>query len=177
LAAAIPAALESGDKLPAGQRRLIQNAIGEAQGRDAAGGSLLLSMALINGYAAAAFTEQGESLLPEHEDLAKIWPDEIAYVLARAPHRLDILPTYLNWLLVKQRPDDLRAMLIKAARLDEAHPVVLWFSGILLIGSSDAAQKREGLLLMRNALAAGIERFMPVDNSIKAALKPGPAAK
>jgi hypothetical protein len=174
---AVPAAIKTKDKIPAEQLELLQQTIREAQRRAAAGGSLYVSMALINDYAAAAFTPDGTRVLPAPDSLAQVWLHEIAHVLDRAPQRLDVLPAYLNWLLLDHRHADMQAMLARAAAVDRDHPVVLWFSGVLLIEEPDVAIKQRGLALMRRALAQGVERFMPVDASIKSALGRGVAAR
>jgi hypothetical protein len=177
LADSTSAAITTADKLPAPQRLLLYKTMKEARQRSAAGASQFLSVALVNAYAADAFTPAGGHPLLDKAELALLWPDEILIMLERAPQRLDVLSPYFNWLVLNQRNTGLRQMLIKAAAIDPTHPVVLWFSGLLLIGASDAATKEEGLELMRRALARGIERFLPIDDKIKSALAPGAIAR
>jgi hypothetical protein len=141
-----------------------------ASDRAARGGSVMLAMAVLNADATIAFTQDGARLLPEGMTLATAWPRAIGLVLDRAPQRLDILPSYLNWLLSQGRRDDLRSMLARAGRIDPRHPLVLWFSGAAMLDAADPAARRHGLDLMRQALAADVERYMPVDGAIKAEL-------
>ncbi|MDR3500195.1 MAG: hypothetical protein P4L72_13325 [Parvibaculum sp.] len=165
--------LNADGDLPEGQRLLLKRVLGEAAKRSAAGSSVSLSVALANISAAAAFTKDGEAILPDGDTLQNVWPRQIYDVLARAPLRLDILPTYFNWLLVEKNSEDARVMLAFARGIDPDHPVVLWFEGVALLENYDVATRKRGLELMRRALAGGIERFMPVNEKIKAALEKG----
>lgn len=127
-------------------------------------------MALVDAYAAMAFAPDGVRLLPPGTELFDVWSGGLHQILRRAPQRLDVLAAYFNWLLVQQRPEDIEAMLSLARKADPTHPVLLWFSGVQLLGTRDARSAAQGLSLMRQALGAGLERFMPVDATTKAQL-------
>ncbi|HEX7775968.1 MAG TPA: hypothetical protein VF449_05520 [Parvibaculum sp.] len=161
---------EGGD-LPDAQKAFMQRLFGEASKRSAGGSSATLSLILANTSASAAFIKNGEQLLPDGDTLQSLWPRQIYDTLDRAPLRLDILPTYFNWLLLQKNSDDARTMLAFAENIDPHHPVVLWYEGVLLLGSQDTTVRGQGLDLMRKALGAGIERFMPVSDKIKTALE------
>ncbi len=166
----VPVFLQAPEPMPARQLALMQLVLLTAEQRDREGRSLLLSMALANADAAMAFTPGGDRLLPPGETLAEVWPRVLQHILARAPRCLDVLTTYFNWLLLQGRPGDMEAMLGDARSIDPDHPVVLWFTGAALIDQSDPVSQQRGLALMRQALAAGLERFMPVDDTLKARL-------
>jgi hypothetical protein len=167
---AMPAMLQASAAIPPEQRALVQRVLFEAERRDIEGRSLLLSMALANADAAMAFTPGGDSLLPPGESLSQDWPLVLRRILMRAPQRLDVLATYFNWLLLQHRPQDMNAMLATANAIDPNHPVVSWFSGVQLLDAPDPGLRERGLTLMRLALADGLERFMPVDGTLKSRL-------
>jgi len=154
---------------PDWQLDLVRRVLAEAERRDMAGRSTLLTMELADCFAAIAFMDGGERLLPP-DALRESWTRSVNEVLRRAPQRLDVLVTYFSWLLVQKRHDDIEATLAAARRIDPEHPVVLWFSGIEAIKPGDVASRDKGLGLMRRAVDHGLERFMPVDASIKARL-------
>jgi multisubunit Na+/H+ antiporter MnhC subunit len=159
----------SGD-LPESQKALMRRVLRDAGGQSAIDGSASLSLALAHVSAAIAFTKEGEQLLPEGETLQAIWPRQIYDALDRAPRRLDVLPTYFNWLVLKKNSADARTMLSFVQGIDAHHPIVLWFLVLLLLENYDTATRQQGLELMRQALAGGFERFMPVSDKIKTAL-------
>lgn len=173
----IPTLLRAVQSLPDSQLRLIRKVLAEAERRDMAGASPLLTLELANTYASIAFVDGGERVLGPSA-LFNSWTRVLHDVLRRSPQRVDILATYFSWLLVKNRHDDIRAMLDIARRVDPDHPIVLWFSGIEELKPGDAAQREKAFGLMRRAIERGLERFMPIDASIKARLnEPAPPAK
>lgn len=137
----------------------------EGQRRCRAGCALSLSIALADAEAARAFATP-----PPADFSPSLWREEEERIVARAPGRLDLLVPYLNWLLVVGDETTLRTMVAQAARVDPGHPVVAWFSGILDLAGPPDVQRR-GLARMRAALAGGVERFMPVEDSVKASLR------
>lgn len=168
----VPTLLRAPPPLPDWQLGLVRRVLAEAERRDMAGRSPLLTLELAGTYAAIGFMDGGERVLPPNE-LFDSWTRVLHDVLRRTPLRLDVLVTYFSWLLVQGRHDDIVAMLGAAGRVDPGHPVVLWFSGIEELGAGDAARRKKGFGLMRRAIEGGLERFMPVDASIKARLLAG----
>jgi hypothetical protein len=165
----VPTLLRASPPPPDWQLGLVRRVLAEAERRDMAGRSTLLTLELADCFAAIAFLDGGERLLPPGALLAS-WTRSVHDVLRRAPQRLDVLVTYFSWLLVRGRHDEIEAMLAAARRVDPEHPVVLWFSGIEALKPGDAAKRDQGLALMSRAIERGLERFMPVDPSIKARL-------
>ena len=173
---AVPTLLQA-EAPPPEQRRFLRSVFAEAERRFADGASLSLGLSLASGYAALAFGDANSLRVYDERTLPERWRDNLLRILDRAPQRIDILPTYLNWLLLNQRMSDIRSILARSAKIDPTHPVVLWFSGIVLAGDANDVARQQGLGLMRQALAAGIERYMPVEESIKSALRQGSAAQ
>ncbi len=141
--------------------------LSEGQRRCRQSCALALSIALANRQAAMAF-----SVPPAADFAPKAWREEEERIIARAPHRPDLLTPYLNWLLTTGDEATLRAVLSQAAQADGDHPVVLWFSGILRLDQG-GAESRQGVAMMRGALDKGLERFMPVPDTVKASLMGG----
>jgi len=137
----------------------------EAEARCRDGCALPLSLQLLNRSMAQAFAKP-----PATDFSPERWREESQRIISVAPYRLDVLTPYFNWLLTTHDEATLRAVLNDAARINPEHPVVLWFSGIELLGQPTTPPTR-GLLLMRRALDAGLERYMPVSDDIKASLR------
>ena len=169
----VPALLRSGRPLADGQVDAVRRMLLEAERRDMAQPSTsLLTLQLADSYAAVAFTDGTERVLPPVV-LFNAWTRVLHDVLHRTPQRLDVLVPYLSWLLVRGQHADIEAMLVRARRVDADHPVVLWFSGIETLKPGDDAKREQALAQMRRAIDRGLERFMPVDPSIKARLGAG----
>jgi hypothetical protein len=165
----VPTLLRSSPPPPDWQLDLVRRVLAEAERRDKAGRSILLSLELADCFATIGFVDNGDRVLAPGA-LFESWTRVMHDVLRRTPHRLDVLVTYFSWLLVHGRDSDIEAMLADARRVDPNHPVILWFSGIEILKPGDAATREQGLDFMRRAIDRGLERFMPVDPSIKARL-------
>lgn len=138
----------------------------EASRRCRAGCALQLSIVLIDRQAAKAFATP-----PAADFSPPAWREEAERVLVRAPGRLDLQAPYLNWLVTAGDDATLRAMVERAGRADPGHPVVSWFGGVLRLGGGD---QRAALASMRTALDDGLERYMPVPETLKTLLKESP---
>lgn len=137
--------------------------IEEAGRRCRDGCALQLSIALINHHAAKVLAGSGL----DSSNSAAAWREEEERILARAPGRMDLIAPYLNWLVATENEEALRDFVQSAARIAPDHPVTAWFSGVLLVGSDH----RAALALMRKALNDGVERYMPVPDTVKTLLK------
>ena len=169
----VPTLLRSGRPVSDGQIEAVRRVLSEAERRDMAQRAThLLTLELADAYAAIAFSDVGERVLPPAV-LFRSWARVMHDVLLRAPQRLDTLVPYLSWLLVRGQHTDIEAMLAAARRVDADHPVVLWFSGIEALQPGDATKREQALGQMQRAIDHGLERFMPVDPSIKARLAGG----
>ncbi|MGE5477532.1 MAG: hypothetical protein ACM3Q1_12805 [Bacteroidales bacterium] len=171
LSETVKQAVKADNALPAPHAERLREIRRQAEAVADGRGSPTLSMALVNATTAAAFAGP-DSPLAEHDgaSLSALWEGQLRRVLAQAPKRLDVLAPYLNWLLVHQHDRQLAAMVAYARSIDGQHPVTQWFEGAALLQSADAAARAAGLARMRAALRNGLERFMPVDESLKAAL-------
>lgn len=169
----VPTLLRSGQPLSDGQVERVRRVLAEAERRDMAQRAThLLTLELADAYAAIAFSDGGGRVLPPAA-LFNSWTRVVHDVLRRTPQRLDTLVPYLSWLLVRGQHTDIEAMLAAARRVDADHPVVLWFSGIEGLKPGDGSRREQALGQMRRAIDRGLERFMPVDASIKARLGEG----
>lgn len=169
----VPALLRSGQPLSDGQVDAVRQVLVVAERRDMAQRATgLLTLELADSYAAIAFTDGAERVLSPAV-LFNAWTRVLHDVLRQTPQRLDVLVPYLSWLLVRGQHADIEAMLVLARRVDADHPVVLWFSGIEALKPGDEARREQALAQMRRAIDRGLERFMPVDASIKARLAAG----
>jgi hypothetical protein len=169
----VPTLVRSGRPLSDGQIEAVRRVLAEAERRAMAQRATdQLTLELADAYAAIAFSDGGERVLPPAL-LFSSWTRVMHDVLRWTPQRLDALVPYLSWLLVRGQHTDIEAMLVAARRVDADHPVVLWFSGIEALQPGDAAKREQALGQMRRAIDRGLERFMPVDASIKARLAEG----
>jgi hypothetical protein len=50
---------------------------------------------------------------------------------------------------------------------DSADPVGLWFAGMVLVNSPDPSVRENGIGLLRQSLASGIERVSPVPANLR----------
>jgi hypothetical protein len=169
----VPALLRSDRPLSDSQIEAARRVLAEAERRETARRAThLLTLELADTYAMIAFTDGAERVLPP-ADLFSSWTRVMYDVLRRTPQRLDTLVPYLSWLLVRGQHTDIETMLAAARHVDADHPVVLWFSGIEALKPGDAAGREQAFGQMRRAIDRGLERFMPIDDSIKARLAGG----
>ena len=169
LASSINAGLDARRPLPADQNALLLRLLEDSRVRMQTHGSVTLAMARYNAYARALNSIAGRFSAAD-DVFFDAWQQDVHFILRRAPHRLDILPTYLNLLLAKGREDSMRETLAQADRIAPHHPIAMWFTGTLLLRAPDAQSRQQGLTQMRRALANGLENFMPVPESTKARL-------
>lgn len=96
------------------------------------------------------------------------WDAVVSQLQNAAPQRPDVIIPYVNWLIGNKRETGAGIVVARSAVGWPDHPVVLWYRGVLML--ADPAATQQGLALMRQALAGGIERFQPVPPDVKAAL-------
>lgn len=154
---------------PSRQSELVLLLLKESRDRVQAHGSVTLATARYKAYARALLA-RANGPADEDEFLFEAWRQDVMLILDRAPHRLDILPAYLNVLLARGREESMREALGRVATFAPQHPIVSWFNGILLLRAPDPQTREQGLMLMRQSLANGLENFMPVSQGIKARL-------
>ena len=148
---------------PARRVALLGTALQAAAAQCEAGCAPALLRAIANAHSALASapatTASKAVFSPE------AWRRAVLQLLATAPERYDVALPYMNWLTLHGDTAGLRDFLARAP--DSTHPIRSWFAGLVLLEAPQAAIQSRGLALMRHALADGIERFMPVDQTIK----------
>lgn len=109
-----------------------------------------------------------------HADALALWPQWLDRALTLAPARSDVALGYLTW---RFNAGDHRETLLWARRL-RAHnaddPAGLYFEGGVYAIQPDPQARQRGLALLRRALDQGIERYIPLDESFKAAVRSAP---
>lgn len=151
-------------------QRLV-HVLERAERRADAQDSLALSLVLLNAIAVQAFAPPDSPLAwSDSGALSEAWKHRLLRILRQAPARLDLASPYFNWLVLQQRDRELSAVLAEVKPLDGQHPVLLWFEGVSLLRADDPASRAAGLEHMRRALNRGLERMMPVEGEVKAAL-------
>ncbi|NVK18003.1 MAG: hypothetical protein HWE30_04845 [Methylocystaceae bacterium] len=96
------------------------------------------------------------------------WQQNLDEVMALAPKRFDLAIPFYNWLLETGQEEDLYQRAQKALQYKSTKPIGLWFSGIVLL--NDPARKDRGVVMLKEALDFGIEKFFPVEAGLKQAL-------
>lgn len=94
------------------------------------------------------------------------WRERLERFFDRAPLRADVGVPYL---VCAMQAGEEGAALAVAERLlahNADDPVGLWFSGAVLLERPDGVD--EGMARLRRALATGIDRFLPVDDTLRA---------
>lgn len=145
--------------MPPDQVSLLRRLRVEARRRAAAGASTSLAIEVINSRAQIGLVVANKPLTDRAE---REWREEILILLERAPGRMDVAATYFYRLLQGGGENRAELALQAMERIDSAHPVVLWFRGLLLLNHPDPARQAAGLAGMRRALDRGVARLMPI---------------
>lgn len=136
-----------------------------------------LWISLVNYYSTIAFRSGGDSLGAIGEEELTRWRRAVEAVFESAPRRVDVANTYLSWLIAKDRSAEMAPVVTRMMTIAPDHPVTLWFHGMLKLASEEPRVQQEGALMLRQSLAANVERFMQVDPDLKKVLleaKPTP---
>jgi hypothetical protein len=112
-----------------------------------------------------AFGPSHPALLPITDIYLASWGQRLEEALRIAPKRTDLAAGYLLWLFKEGREDEFNRWSSKIYEMDRKSPVGLWFSGIAL--SANPTRGHEGIARMRQAIRAGIERIIPVEDELK----------
>jgi hypothetical protein len=88
------------------------------------------------------------------------WPGAVMRVIEQAPLRTDVAAPYLTWLASERRFLPMLAFCGRLFSLRPNDPVCLWYGGYAML--SDPMTERAGILQMRDAIRAGVERIAPV---------------
>ncbi len=105
-----------------------------------------------------------ESELP---DLDSTWDRWLDRTLTLAPTRTDLAIPRMSDLLAQGRIRTMETRVRSILARDPVDPIGLYFLGIVEILKPDPAAKARGLDRLRAAANHGIERFMPLDPSLK----------
>lgn len=95
----------------------------------------------------------------------KGWQHDLEKWLSLHPSRADLAVPFLLWHLTHEEESILERIALQIYRQNDQDPVGLWFRGIVLL--NDPRQSQTGLSFMRKALGFGIERYVPVDPTLK----------
>lgn len=93
------------------------------------------------------------------------WEKDMRAIIEELPQRSDIAVPFLLWHLNHGQEDIMNKMTDLIIERNPNHPVGMWFKGIGLTAKPETAQ--EGVALMRKALEDGVQRFVPVEPSLK----------
>ena len=100
-----------------------------------------------------------------------LWPVWLDRALALAPRRTDLAISYFTHLAMAGNNLELARRTGAILAVDPGDPVGLYFLGLLAVQKPDLAAKRRGIELLRASVAAGIERYMPIDPALQPLLR------
>lgn len=96
-----------------------------------------------------------------------LWQQAIDRALSLAPRRTDVALEYLNWTLQQGLHDYTLAMARMLRQRHAEDPLGLFFEGGVMALKAEPGAKEQGVALLRRAVAAGVERFIPLEESFK----------
>jgi hypothetical protein len=120
-----------------------------------------------NVFAQIYSTGQLAWLAPELPDGKALWKTAIDRLLAIAPDRTDVVIPYLTTQAVAGDLAETARVVRQIRNRSPSDPVGLYFAGLLLVLEPSLESKRQGIAYIRQSAAAGIERFMPLDDTVK----------
>lgn len=100
-----------------------------------------------------------------------LWPAWLDRALTLAPRRTDLAISYFTHLAMVGNNEELSRRVVAILAADPRDPVGLYFQGLLTVQKPDLAAKRQGIEMLRASVAAGIERYMPIDPSLRPLLR------
>lgn len=101
-----------------------------------------------------------------------IWKGWLDHLLELAPRRNDQTVSYLTLMLALGRLDQVDALALRLLSDRPNDPIGLYYRSIVFLQSGVPARREAGLGMLRQALANGLELFMPVDPAVKALANP-----
>gem|GEM_PF-1340432 len=127
--------------------------------------SIQLKIALIRSMGDLAFLPRLGDLDILFKTVAPAWPIILNDTLLQASQRTDLAATYLLYLLANNDQKAFAAEAQKLYQISPSTPVSQWFYGVYLL---ESVAPDAGLALMKDALTNGVERFIPVEPTLKA---------
>lgn len=121
----------------------------------------LTAMAQIHVTGDLSFMSSPET---EAEQIAQ-WRRWLERLLVLAPNRGDQAIPYFTMAISQGRWDDIRQITQTMLARNGHDPVGLYYGGIVTLINGDRAQ---GMRMIRQSFEAGLDRFMPIDPSLKA---------
>jgi|GEM_PF-1828250 len=97
-----------------------------------------------------------------------LWQLAIERALALAPRRIDVALEYLNWTLQQGLHERTLAMARLLRQRNTEDPLGLFFEGGVMALKAELGAREQGMALLRRAVAAGVEQFIPLEESFKA---------
>jgi len=106
--------------------------------------------------------------LPLREELASTWEARVEQFLPLAPRRTDLAAPLLAAWAQRREFGRIERFARKLLYRRPQDPVGLYFLGIARLASAESArQRQEGIQLLRESAAYGIERIMPIHSDIR----------
>lgn len=155
-------------KLSPQSAAVIRKAVATAADRAPSSG-LSLALAANNAYSLWIGLPPGTPLAINGADFAR-WGNVVQHLQASAPQRADLIIPYVTWLMTSAREAEASAVVASSERTHPKHPVVLWFRGLLTLGMAGEEARLTGLAKLKTAIQGGVERYLPVEAEVKAAL-------
>lgn len=97
------------------------------------------------------------------------WKEELRQWLINTPDRSDQATPYLLYHIIHGQEDRSVEIVDLIYKQNPDDPIGLWFKGLSLLNSTKTSA--DGIRMMRKAFDNGIERFITVEDNIKAMLK------
>lgn len=92
------------------------------------------------------------------------WQEELTRWITDNPMRTDMASPYLLYNVMMEREPESRPVIDHIRRQNPEDPLGLWFAGLDFLQSPDRTE--QGLIMMRRALEHGIERYIPIDDTL-----------
>jgi uncharacterized membrane protein (UPF0127 family) len=134
------------------------------------GASIRLLIAALNTRSDFAFLNIPNKMKPMVNKYKQNWGKRVTELVTRAPKRTDMAATYLLYLLKIGDEKTFSNFAIDLYARNPEDSIALWFSGIALLSKPNMGYA--GTQRMRKALRIGVERLIPVDQSLKSQLMP-----
>lgn len=96
------------------------------------------------------------------------WEAELTDWITHYPQRYDLASPYMLYHVLHQQEARLLPIANVLYKQDKTNPLGLWFKGLYLL--NDPTRTQQALFMMRKALDNGIERFILVEEDVKAML-------
>lgn len=154
----------SGEPTPA-MASALQALLNEVDRRAATTRTVLL---LTGGMTAMAQIHVNDALpFAAAEEQISMWRRWLDRLLVMAPERTDQAIPYFTAVLARDRFDEVAEISAAMLARDIRDPVGLYYQGLTRVQQPSPQAKADGLAMVRDAVTAGMDRFMPIDPKLK----------